>query len=114
MFIRRELGVFDFLDPNSSAFNSQSLAGSAERPLRRTTNREFLLEYIISILQAIPLKGSEGQAEMLLAEYLGARNARLFLHELESWLRSPYERLGEWDEKVQYAGVRMGRDGGEG
>ena len=48
------------------------------------------------------LKGSQGQAEELIAEYLGRSNARLFLHELQAWLRSPFEKIGEWDRAVQY------------
>ncbi len=98
--------MFDFLDPSSPAFTSVGTMayrnGSIELPRRKATNREFLLGYVIAVVQSIPLKGSEGQAETLLAEYLGVGNARLFLHELESWLRSPYERLGEWDQRVQY------------
>jgi hypothetical protein len=26
----------------------------------------------------------------------------LLLHELEAWLRSPFDALGEWDRQVQY------------
>ena len=111
-FIRRELRVFNFLDPDSSEFPSASARSAAEGrsnprhvdgvPRRKPTNCEFLLEYIIAILRAIPLKGSEGQAEGLITEYLGFQNSRLFLHELESWLRSPLEKIEEWDEVVQY------------
>lgn len=119
-FIRRELQVFDFLEPTSSLLPPDSENGASTtshlitQPRRRVTNREYLLEYIVSILQAIPLKGSEGQAEELLAEYLGRVNARLFLHELESWLRSPFERLSDWDRAVQdkdrlgYGKVKVG------
>ena len=107
IFIRRELKVFDFLDPASASSKLSTFNGTerAERPSRRVTNREYLLEYIIAILHAIPLKGSEGQAEKLLAEYLGVGNARLFLHELEAWLRSPFERIEEWDAAVQYSDI---------
>lgn len=66
-------------------------------------NNEFLLEYIVAILRNIDLKGSAGQAEVLLREHLGSANSRLFLHELENWLRSPFERLRDWDDYVQYA-----------
>jgi len=92
-WIRRELGVFDFLNPASSSF------GQADR---RASNAEYLLEYIIAILKSIDLKGSAGQAEELLREFLGRENTRLFLHELEAWLRSPYENLHDWDRAVQY------------
>lgn len=93
-WIRRELGVFDFLNPSSPDFG---------RSDRRATNAEYLLEYIVAILKSIDLKGSAGQAEELLKEFLGKENARLFLHELEAWLRSPFESLKDWDQATQYA-----------
>lgn len=49
------------------------------------------------------VKGSSGKAQELLAGYLGEENARLFCHELEAWLRSPYVELADWDRHVQYA-----------
>ena len=98
MFIRRELQVFDFLNPNSSGSPSGQRSSD-----RRASNADFLLEYIIGILKSIDLKGSTGQAEELLKDFLGRENARLFLHELEAWLRSPYENLKDWDRAVQYA-----------
>ncbi|KAL2415639.1 hypothetical protein ABEF95_004519 [Exophiala dermatitidis] len=96
MWIRRELQVFDFLNSTSPATSSRSVD-------RRSSNADFLLEYIISILKSIDLKGSTGQAEELLKDFLGRENAKLFLHELEAWLRSPYEYLKDWDRAVQYA-----------
>lgn len=92
-WIRRELSVFDFLNPDSPAF------GRADR---RATNAEYLLDYIIAIIKSIDIKGSAGQAVELLKEFLGLENARLFLHELENWLRAPYESLNDWDQNVQY------------
>jgi len=65
-------------------------------------NAEFLLLYIISILKTVDIKGSSGKAQELLSSYLGEENARLFLHELEAWLRSPYINLQDWDAHVQY------------
>lgn len=50
----------------------------------------------------VDMKASNGHAENLLAEFLGRETARLFFHELEAWLRSPYTKLEEWDEEVQY------------
>lgn len=88
MFLRRELQVFSFLDTTAAP---------------RGGNREFLLEYIIAVLKAHELKSAGGQAESMLAEYLGRENARLLLRELEAWLRSPFRRLEEWDREVQYA-----------
>ncbi|KAK5942808.1 hypothetical protein PMZ80_005374 [Knufia obscura] len=93
-WVRRELGVFDFLDPRSLDFG---------RTDRRATNSEYLLEYIVAILKSIDIKGSAGQAEELLEDFLGRENARLFLHELEAWLRSPFESLKDWDQATQYA-----------
>jgi len=93
-WIRRELGVFDFLDPSSADFAQAD---------RKATNAEYLLEYVVAILKSIDLKGSAGQAEELLRDFLGRENARLFLHELEAWLRSPFESLQDWDEATQYA-----------
>ncbi|KAJ9655644.1 hypothetical protein H2198_005542 [Neophaeococcomyces mojaviensis] len=92
-WIRRELGVFNFLNSDAPSF---------ARADRRASNAEFLLDYIVAILKSIDLKGSAGQAEELLKEFLGQENARLFLHELEAWLRSPYEHLNHWDRAVQY------------
>ena len=93
IWIRRELQVFEFLTPNSAP----------ERPSkRRARNAEFLGEYILGIIRSIDIRGSSGQAEELLQEFLGRENARLFLHELENWLRSPHEQLRGWDEAVQY------------
>ncbi|KAK5082453.1 hypothetical protein LTR05_007600 [Lithohypha guttulata] len=92
-WIRRELAVFDFLRPTSPAFG---------RLDRRATNAEYLLEYIVAILKSIDIKGSAGQATELLKEFLGSENARLFFHELENWLRSPFQDLKAWDQFVQY------------
>lgn len=87
-WIRRELQVFSFLE-NSA-------------PDRRANNAEFLLEYIVAILKTVDTQGSGGQAEDMLQEFLGRENTRLFLHELRSWLRSPYTELKDWDRHVQY------------
>ena len=91
-WIRRELQVFEFLNPGSGA-------GSVSR---KANNAEFLLEYIVAILKTVDIKGSGGQAEDMLQEFLGRDNARLFLHELRAWLRSPYISLESWDRNVQY------------
>jgi hypothetical protein len=96
MWIRRELEVFDFLTPSPPTAASGSSSS-------RNNNADFLLEYIVAILKSIDLKGSTGQAEELLTDFLGRDHARVFLHELEAWLRSPYEHLKDWDRAVQYA-----------
>lgn len=96
-WIRRELRVFSFLDPTASSTKASCSRGAG--------NAEFLLEYIVAILRTLELKDSCGRAEDLLAEFLGRDNARLFLHELESWMRSPYEELRDWDRVMQYRRV---------
>lgn len=99
-WIRRELSAFKFLDPSSTSYGNSD---------RRTSNAEFLLEYVVSILKSIDLRGSSGQAEELLKDFLGRENTRLFLHELEAFLRSPYEKPEDWDKHVQYAEVQASR-----
>ena len=94
-WIRRELRVFDFL-----SFPDQ--ADPLRGPSTRHVNSEYLLEWIIALLKSVDIKGSNGQAENMLQEFLGRDNARLFLHELRAWLRSPYSELQQWDRTVQY------------
>jgi hypothetical protein len=55
------------------------------------------------------VQGSAGQAEDMLSEFLGRDGARLFLHELRAWLRSPYGSLEAWDRSVQYPEPRPTR-----
>lgn len=93
-WMRRELQVFEFLSPDGSADG-----GTNDR---RANNAEFLLEYIVAILKTVDIQASGGQAVEMLQEFLGRENARLFLHELRAWLRSPYTSLGDWDRHVQY------------
>lgn len=93
-WIRRELQVFEFLNPMGAEEDGITT--------RRANNAEFLLEYIIAILKTVDVKGSGGQAEDMLQEFLGRDNTRLFLHELRAWLRSPYLSLEDWDRNVQY------------
>lgn len=97
-WIRRELQVFDFLNRDS---------GDARGERRRANNAEFLLEYIIAILKTTDIQDSAGHAEELLKDFLGRENTRLFLHELRSWLRSPYQNLPDWDRAVQYDESRL-------
>ena len=92
-WIRRELQVFDFLNPDATIED-----GSC----RKANNAEFLLEYIIAIIKSVDIRGSGGQAYDMLQEFLGSENSSLFLHELQAWLRSPYTQLDDWDRHVQY------------
>ncbi|KAJ8118470.1 hypothetical protein OPT61_g544 [Boeremia exigua] len=93
-WIRRELRVFTFLHTGP--------AGSATQAATTSSNAEFLLSYIVSVLKMVDIRASNGHAENLLTEFLGREAANLFLHELNAWLRSPYSRLKDWDEEVQY------------
>ncbi|KAK8027780.1 hypothetical protein PG991_004836 [Apiospora marii] len=98
MWLRRELKVFEFLHTPPS--NPQR--GDDVTTRRRANNAEFLLEYIIAILKIVDIQGSQGQAQEMLKEFLGRDHARLLLHELKNFLRSPYTSLGAWDCHVQY------------
>ncbi|KAL1899152.1 hypothetical protein Sste5346_003074 [Sporothrix stenoceras] len=101
-FLRRELQVFWEGDQTLPQGHSGSRPGG--RAARRTNNVEFLLEYIVAILQSIDLQDSAGQAEELLQGFFRGRrdHTRHFLHELRSFLRSPYLTLASWDRNVQY------------
>ncbi|OBT61714.1 hypothetical protein VE03_09184 [Pseudogymnoascus sp. 23342-1-I1] len=117
-WIRRELRVFAFLHPTDDS-TEDSERGGVPRPRRRAgDNAEFLLEYIMAVLRTVDVQGAGGQAEELLKEFLGRGHARLFLHEVRAWLRSPFARVEDWDRNVQYAGgVKVGegeRGGGGG
>ncbi|KAL2815511.1 hypothetical protein BJX63DRAFT_160591 [Aspergillus granulosus] len=101
-WIRRELQVFEFLSPDAPSDSQAARPGQQRLESRRGNNAEFLLEYIIAILRTVDIKGSAGQAEELLRDFLGRENASLFLHELQAWLRSPYTSLENWDRNVQY------------
>lgn len=105
-WIRRELQVFSFLTPGSEeepqSHGRVPPPGHQRLENRRANNAEFLLEYVVAILRTIDIKGSSGQAEELLRDFIGRENARLFLHELLAWLRSPYTSLEDWDRHVQY------------
>jgi hypothetical protein len=100
-WIRRELQVFGFLSSGRS-FTTDILPLAANAT-RRANNAEFLLEYIIAILKTVDIQGSHGQAQEMIGEFLGRNIARLFLHELRAWLRSPFTELKDWDRNVQYA-----------
>lgn len=118
-WLRRELQVFQFLRPDTDTSTSASSASPAtgssgarnhapsglgvgdRLARRRANNAEFLLEYIVAILKTVDIRGSQGQAEEMLKDFLGRGNTRLLLHELASFLRSPYS-IEVWDRKVQY------------
>ncbi|CAK7208683.1 hypothetical protein SCUCBS95973_000185 [Sporothrix curviconia] len=101
-FLRRELQVF-WEGGDRPVTDAAALGAGAPRG-RRANNVEFLLEYIVAILQTIDLQDSAGQAEELLQGFFRGRrdHTRQFLHELRSFLRSPYLTLASWDRNVQY------------
>ncbi|KAK6842878.1 hypothetical protein PG987_003738 [Apiospora arundinis] len=105
MWLRRELKVFEYLHTPPS--NPQGADSTTTR--RRANNAEFLLEYIIAILKTVDIQGSQGQAQVMLQEFLGRDHAQLLLHELKSFLRSPYTSLEAWDSHVQYDQTRKRR-----
>lgn len=117
-WIRRELRVFSYLnpevDPETTIRDAAEGSAGTTVSARRGSNAEFLLSYILAILKSVDLKATSGQAEDMLAEFLGRSHARLFLHELGAWLRSPFARLEDWDRNVQYAQrlpIRFDEDG---
>ncbi|KAK3305827.1 uncharacterized protein B0T15DRAFT_533525 [Chaetomium strumarium] len=109
LWIRRELQVFLFLssdpDADSNDHHNNNSHNRSARTLRRRNNAEFLLEYVVAILKTVDIQGSMGQAEAMLADFLGHDHARLFLHELRCWLRSPAPSLAAWDREVRYPEV---------
>ena len=67
---------------------------------------EFLTTYILSLLKAIDIRSEP--AVLLLAEFLDTptgpghpHGAEHFVHELYSFLRSPYKDLRRYDEVAQ-------------
>lgn len=73
-----------------------------DSPPKSISNTDSLVEYVVGIVAHMDLRDSSGTAEKLVAEFLGREKAKLFLHELGSWIRSPYTELAEWDRVVQY------------
>jgi hypothetical protein len=93
-WIRRELLVFDGLRQTGPSSPSRRWAAGG------TNNAEHLLEHVMDILRIVEIKG--GEAEDFLAAHVGKDSASLFLHELSSWMRSPFDSLEDWDRFVQY------------
>lgn len=101
-WIRRELQVFEFLNEDgASAAEDGGGGNAAEGRRRRQNNASFVLEYIVAILKTVDLLASSGHAENLLSDFIGRENCNIFLHELRSFLRSPYS-IEAWDRHVQY------------
>lgn len=98
MWIRRELSIFPFLLPGATACDHFDV----NFPPPRVNNYDFLVEFVVGIVRYLDIKGSSGTAEDLVVELLGLDRAKLFLHELNHWMRSPYTHLADWDREVQY------------
>lgn len=117
LWIRRELQVFSYLNPDQRQQHDEDARPSSSSASRHATaaaavattsaslapNAEFLMHYLIAILKTVDIKDSSGHAQDLLSEFLGREHANLFLHELYAWLRSPYAKLEDWDRHVQYS-----------
>lgn len=71
------------------------------------------MEYVVAVLKSHDPKSADGRAGELVGGFIGREDAGLLLHELDAWLRSPFERLEVWDERVQYAGSDEGRRSGK-
>ena len=94
--------MFNSINASQNCFSERnSNQRSLPQAHRASANAEFLLEYIVAILKTVDIKGSRGQAQEMLVGFLGEKSA-LFLHELNSWLRSPFEELAVWDRNVRY------------
>ncbi|KAM0665825.1 hypothetical protein ACQRIU_005169 [Beauveria bassiana] len=87
-FLQRELRVLDSVPAERAA---------------------FLTEHVVSVLRNRDIGTGIGQLEALLTANLGRSSARLLLHGLGAWLRSPYTSLEEWDAAVRYP--RLGQQG---
>ena len=72
------------------------------RQLQRVRNSEHFLLEIVDILKHFDMQASNGEAEARLCPFFGVDYTRVFLHELRSWLRSPYKTVESWDGHVQY------------
>ncbi|PWI72057.1 RING finger domain protein [Purpureocillium lilacinum] len=103
-FLRRELRVFSWLT-TPEADTMEMLNGETydffERR-KRVITVERMMGHILRLLQHFEIRGSDGGLEDVVARHLGRENTQLLLHELHAFLRSPFERLEDWDRAVQY------------
>lgn len=122
-FLRRELRVFDSFAESTSTATASGSRLSSTRSSGRSTRRtrapgatlDYMVEYVLTILRTQSPKSFDGRAEDLVAEFVGRDRARLLLHEIDAWLRSPFRRLEAWDQVVQYpANASAGRGGAMG
>lgn len=84
----RNIGPKDFLE-------DEELVSRARMWMRRelmvwewtSSNAGFLIEFIIGVLKSVDLRGSAGQAEEMVAEFLGKENAQIFVSYNKELLR---------------------------
>lgn len=101
-FLRRELHAIDA----ESRVGASAQTGGQRRQKstlrRRQATTDYLVEFIIAVMRTHEAKSFDDRAAELLSEFMAVDNAHLLLHELTHWLRSPYVRLDDWDNAVQY------------
>ncbi|RDA91839.1 hypothetical protein CP533_3664 [Ophiocordyceps camponoti-saundersi (nom. inval.)] len=95
------------LQRRAKAFLRRELSSPSSE--RRRLSVERLVSHMVYLLGHFEIRGSDGHLEDLVTNHLGRENARLLLHELQSFLRSPFESLREWDLHVQYLPVDSGQ-----
>lgn len=93
-WMRRELQAFESLKQSGPSSPSRNLDAG------RLRNTEHVLKYVNEMLKHEGIKS--GGLEDALETWIGRDNAQLFLHELSSWMRSPFNEVEEWDRFVQY------------
>ncbi|BFZ59306.1 hypothetical protein YB2330_000312 [Saitoella coloradoensis] len=111
VFLRREVLAFGFWRTRTSA--GAGAGAGAEDGEGDARYREFLVEYIISVLKNVGILTPA--ARRLIGEFLDAgsedtesvdanTNTSILLHELRTWLRSPFQGLEGWDRSplIQY------------
>ncbi|PHH68075.1 hypothetical protein CDD82_861 [Ophiocordyceps australis] len=102
-FLRRDLRAFSWLTTpdmdQDSVWPANSSPTGAQRPRLAL---EKLVSHIMRLLLVFEIRGSDGHLEDHLVTHLGRANARLFIHELHSFLRSPCHRVEDWDRMVRY------------
>ncbi|ODQ56298.1 hypothetical protein SAICODRAFT_32733 [Saitoella complicata NRRL Y-17804] len=106
VFLRREVLAFGFWRTRAGE-DLEGGDGDAR-------DREFLVEYIVSVLKNVGILTPA--ARRLIGEFLDSRpngepdaesvdtNTSILLHELRTWLRSPFQGLEGWDRSplIQY------------
>ncbi|KAF4594922.1 RING finger domain protein [Ophiocordyceps camponoti-floridani] len=102
-FLRRELRVFGWLVTPEDEDAAAATAAPGEGPSSsRAVTVDRLVGHIVRLLCRFEIRGCDGVLRDHVARHLGQRNTSLLLHELHSFLRSPFESPQSWDLHVQY------------